>query len=152
MRAGAHVRVYLKAIGTGRTLECPATTEAATNKIFHAAVFELPEPGWWDVDVAVEGPHGAAHLRFRIDADGPVPPWLELWPWFTWPALVVALFGLHRVLVRQRIPLPSPRSHLRGKNANWANASFRSFDKQDADRFLFACECEAGLLVEMLED
>src|SRR6516162_9043756 len=49
---------YLKATGDGRALECPATTAAATNRLFHAAVFELPEPGRWDVEVAVEGPHG----------------------------------------------------------------------------------------------
>ena len=101
----AQVTVCLKAPGAGRTLECPATTEAATNRLFQAAVFELPEPGRWDVEVAVEGPPGPALLRFGIEADGPAPRWLELWPWFTWPALVVALFGLHQVLFRRRIPL-----------------------------------------------
>ena len=45
------------------------------------------------MEVAVEGPPGPALLRFGIEADGPAPRWLELWPWFTWPALVVALFG-----------------------------------------------------------
>ena len=99
---GAQVTVCLKATGTGRTLECRATTDAATNRLFHAAVFELPEPGWWDVEVAVDGPPGPALLRFGIEADGPAPRWLELWPWFTWPALVVALFGLHQVLIRRR--------------------------------------------------
>ena len=66
----AQVTVCLKAPGAG-TLECPATTEAATNRLFHAAVFELPEPGWWDVEVAVEGPHGPALIRFGVEADGP---------------------------------------------------------------------------------
>ena len=94
----AQVTVCLKAPGAGRALECPATTAAATNRLFHAAVFELPEPGRWDVEVAVEGPHGRALLRFGIEADGPAPRWLEFWPWFTWPALVVALFSLHQVL------------------------------------------------------
>jgi hypothetical protein len=98
----AQVTVCLEAPGAGRDLECPATTEAATNKLFHAAVFELTEPGRWDVNVAVEGPHGRALLRFGIEADGPAPRWLELWPWFTWPALVVALFGLHQALIRRR--------------------------------------------------
>ena len=94
----AQVAVYLKATADGRALECPATTAAATNRLFHAAVFELPEPGRWDVEVAVEGPHGRALLGFGIEADGPAPRWLEFWPWFTWPALVVALFSLHQVL------------------------------------------------------
>jgi hypothetical protein len=34
--------------------------------------------------------------------DQPLPRWLELWPWFTWPALAVGLFGLHRLLVQRR--------------------------------------------------
>ena len=103
----ARVTVRLTARGTGDVLEYPATTAAATNKLFHAAVFQLPEPGWWDVDVAVEGPHGPALVRFGVEADEPLPRWLELWPWFVWPALAVALFALHQVLVRRRIPLPS---------------------------------------------
>jgi hypothetical protein len=98
----AQVNVCLKASGSGRTLECRATTEAATNRLFQAAVFELPERGWWDVEVAVDGPHGPALLRFGVEADGPATRWLELWPWFAWLALVVALFGFHQVLVRQR--------------------------------------------------
>jgi hypothetical protein len=100
----ARVTLRLTARGTGEVLEYSATAEAATNKLFHAAVFQLPEPGWWDVEVAVEGPHGPALLRFGVEADEPPPRWLELWPWFAWPALAVALFGLHQVLVRRRIP------------------------------------------------
>ena len=43
----------------GLALEYPATTEAATNKLFHAAQFELPEPGRWEMQVQVEGLHGS---------------------------------------------------------------------------------------------
>jgi hypothetical protein len=110
----AQVTVCLKATGDGPPLECPATTAAATNRLFHAAVFELPKAGRWDVEVAVEGPHGWALLRFGIEADGPAPRWLEFWPWFTWPALVVALFGLHQVMFRQRpvcVTVPDRRAN-----------------------------------------
>ncbi len=100
----ARVTVCMKAHGAGRTIQRPATTEAATNRLFHAAVFVLPESGRWDVEVAIEAPHGPALLRFEVDADGPAPRWLELWPWFTWPAIVVVLFGLHQVLVRRKLP------------------------------------------------
>jgi hypothetical protein len=100
----ARVTVGLTARGTGDVLEYPATAEAATNKLLRAAVFRLPEPGWWDVDVVVDGPHGPARLRLAVEADEPLPRWLEMWPWFSWPALMVALFGVHRVLVRRKVP------------------------------------------------
>jgi hypothetical protein len=103
----ARVTLRLTARESGEILEYPATAEAATNKLFHAAVFQLPEPGWWDVEVAVEGPQGPAFLRFGVEVDKRPPRWLELWPWFAWPALAVALFGLHQLLVRRRMPLPS---------------------------------------------
>jgi hypothetical protein len=92
----ARVTVRLKARGSGNLLEYPASTAAATNKLFHAAGFELPEPGWWDVELVLDGPYGPVLLHFEVEADQPLPRWLELWPWFTWPALAVALFGLHR--------------------------------------------------------
>ena len=100
----ARVTVRLTARATGAVLEHPATAAAATNKLFHAAAFELPEPGWWDVEVAVEGPSGPALVRFGLEAYERPPRWLELWPWFAWPALAVALFGVHRALVRRRVP------------------------------------------------
>jgi hypothetical protein len=102
----ARVTVRLTARETGDVLEYPAATEAATNGLLRAAVFQLPDPGWWDVEVAIEGPHGPACIRFEIEADEAPPRWMELWPWFTWPALAVVLFGFHRALVRRRTPLP----------------------------------------------
>jgi hypothetical protein len=99
----ARVIVRLMARVTGDVLEYPATTAAAINKLLRAAVFELPEPGWWDVEVDVEGPHGSVLLRFGVEAGESLPRWLELWPWFAWPALAVTFFGLHQVLVRRRV-------------------------------------------------
>jgi hypothetical protein len=98
------VTVHLTSRRTGDILEYPATAAAATNKLFHAAVFQLPEPGWWDVDLVVAGPHGTNLLQFGVEAEEPLPRWLELWPWFALPALAVTIFGLHQVLVRRRIP------------------------------------------------
>jgi hypothetical protein len=101
----ARVTVRLTARGSSDVREYPATTAAATNKLFQAAVFELPEPGWWDVEVVVEGPYGPVFLHFEVKADEPLPRWLELWPWFAWPAVVVAFFCLHQVLVRRATEL-----------------------------------------------
>src|SRR5262249_12619411 len=100
----ARVAVHLTARGFGELLEYPATTETATNKLFRAAEFQLPEPGWWDVAVTVDGPHGQALVRFEIQADERLPRWLDLWPWFAWPGLAVTLFGVHQALVRRKVP------------------------------------------------
>jgi hypothetical protein len=116
----ARATLRLTARKTGTFLEHPATAEAATNKLYLAAVFQLPESGWWDADIAIEGPHGPARVRFGAQADKALPRWQELWPWFTWPALIVLIFSGHRALVRR-----TPRSnaaHLRdlAQGKGWA--------------------------------
>jgi hypothetical protein len=105
---GAHVpaaRVTIRLTPAGRrgpVLEYPATEEAATNKLFRAAVFELPSAGRWEVEVRVEGPGGAARVRCEVEAGEPLPRWLTLWPWVGWPALAIGLFAVHQALARRR--------------------------------------------------
>jgi hypothetical protein len=99
--AQARVTLHLTARGSGQVLEYPATSGAASNKLFHEAVFELPEAGWWEVEVSVDGRHGPARAQFALEAGAAAPRWQGLWPWFGWPAIAVALFGLHRVLARR---------------------------------------------------
>jgi hypothetical protein len=96
-------RVIVRLAKAGQpALEYSATQEAATNKLLRAAQFELPEPGRWEMEVQVEGVHGPAVIGGEVEAAAPLPRWRELWPWFGWPALVVALFGMHQVLGRRR--------------------------------------------------
>jgi hypothetical protein len=98
-------RVTVRAAPRGRAGESivhPATSEAATNKLFRAAVFELTESGWWDIEVAVAGEGGQTNVRFEVEAAEAAPPWLELWPWLGWPVLAVVLFGIHQWLVRRK--------------------------------------------------
>ena len=83
-------------------LEYPATREAATNKLLGAAQFELPEPGRWQLEVQVESAHGLAVVGGELEAAAPLPRWRELWPWIGWPALAIALFGIHQVFARRR--------------------------------------------------
>jgi hypothetical protein len=85
-----------------------ATSAAATNKLLQAANVELPAPGRWDVRVQytipnsdAEAIHGDA-VRFTMEAAPPLPRWLSVWPWFTWPVLAVLLFAMHRKLVAGR--------------------------------------------------
>lgn len=97
------VTVRLTSRRSGQKMEFPASAEAATNKLYRAAVFRLPEAGSWDVEVAMEGPNGPASVHFEADVAEPPPPWQDYWPWFAWPALAVALFGIHQLLVRRRL-------------------------------------------------
>jgi hypothetical protein len=99
----ARVILRLTARTSGQVLEYPASSEAATNKLFLAAVFELPEASWWDVEIHIDGPRGSARAQFAVEAGAAPPRWLDLWPWFAWPALAVALFALHQLSVRKRL-------------------------------------------------
>jgi hypothetical protein len=94
----AEVTVCLKVPGTEGVLRYAATNDAATNRLFKAAVFKLPEAGLWDIEVAVKGPHGPAQVIFSINAEEQLPRWREFWPWFTWPVAVVVLFGVQQAL------------------------------------------------------
>lgn len=85
----------------GPTLRARATSSTATNKLFHAAEFDLPHPGRWRV--AVTGPVLIAEsCVFDLEADAPPPSWLPLAPWLGWPLLVIALFIVHQYLTRRR--------------------------------------------------
>src|SRR5438270_5793134 len=65
----ARVVVRMKRHGTTEpALEYEATTEAATNKLFHAAKFDLPESGHWDIEVRIDGPFGPARVKCEAEA------------------------------------------------------------------------------------
>jgi hypothetical protein len=96
-----NVTVHLREQAGSATLEQSATLGAATNKLFHAAEFDLPHAGRWNVEVELTGPQGSAEVAFDIEAAEALPRWLEVWPWIAWPAAAVVLFGIHQVLVRR---------------------------------------------------
>jgi hypothetical protein len=92
-----------------------ATPEAATNKLFHAAQFELPEAGRWELQVQVKGGKGLALFHGEFEAAQPVPRWFELVPWVSWPVIVVVFFGVHQVLVHRRLAARGPTLPAEGK-------------------------------------
>jgi hypothetical protein len=99
------VRVTIKVerrASPGVVEERPATSEAATNKLYRAAMFELPAPGWYSVEVSVAGALGEAHGHFELEAAEPLPSWLGVVPWVGWPFLVVLLFAVHQFLKSSR--------------------------------------------------
>jgi hypothetical protein len=112
--------VRLTARKTGAFLERPATADAATNKLCLAADFQLPGPGWWDADIAIEGTQGPARVRFGVQADEALPRWQELWPWFAWPALIVLIFSVHRALVRRTRRSNATHPHDLAQGKRWA--------------------------------
>jgi hypothetical protein len=100
--SGVQVTIRAERRGSpGVALLHPATTEAATNKLYHAATFDLPEPGWYSLEVSVDGSLGDAQVRFELQAAEPLPQWVALWPWVGWPALAILFFGIHQLLVRR---------------------------------------------------
>ena len=104
----AGVRILVQAAPRGRPDEAvrhAATAEAATNKLFRSAVFELPESGWWDIEATVDGGRGPAHVRFDVEAADRPPSWQAMAPWVGWPALAVLLFAVHQTLVRRKAPV-----------------------------------------------
>jgi len=94
--------VVVRMIKPGQlTLEYPATAGMATNKLLRAAQFELPEPGRWQVEAEIKGSQGLAVIRGEVEAAEAMPRWQEMWPWIGWPALAIALFGVHQFLARR---------------------------------------------------
>jgi hypothetical protein len=114
----AKVSVEAKPLGRpARAISHPATTEASINKLFYAAVFELPESGFWVVEVTVEIEEmkRIANVRFQLEAADALAPWAAWWPWVCWPVPVILLYGIHQYLVwrktsspKETLPMPSP--------------------------------------------
>jgi hypothetical protein len=101
----SEVEIAIKATPRGEhgaTISHPATIEAATNKLFHAAIFDLPEAGWWKLEVSIIGPLGATRASVDLEVAEPPLPYLAMWPWMTWPVLPILLFGAHQLMVRRK--------------------------------------------------
>jgi hypothetical protein len=80
----------------GPAIYSNATQAAATNKLLRAALLDLPNLGSWDVEINYIAHNTPAHqVEFTLQAGPPLAQWFTLWPWFTWPAAVVLLFGIH---------------------------------------------------------
>jgi hypothetical protein len=80
------------------TLDYQATSGTTTNKLFHSATFELPDPGEWTVAIDVAAAAGPSRASFDVVAADRLPRWVSFWPWFSWPFAVIALFAVHQAL------------------------------------------------------
>lgn len=103
----AKVTVQLKQRGTSAIMQQAATSATATNKLFQAALFELPGSGWWEVDVTIQEYASTTQVGFAMEVDQTVPRWHSLWVWYSWPALAIMLFVCHQLLVWRKMRLRS---------------------------------------------
>lgn len=78
-----------------RVIRGTATVEAATNKLFRAALLDLSEPGRWRFEVRLPGQTGMERAAFEAEVLPALPDWVESALWIGWPFLIVLLFGLH---------------------------------------------------------
>lgn len=90
-------------------LQQPADASAATNKLFRAALFDVPRAGTWKASVLV----GKIPVSFDFAVAPPPPAWLALAPWIGWPFVLAALFLWHQRLVwrREVRRRPAPNLH-----------------------------------------
>jgi hypothetical protein len=100
--ADAMIEVLLQPTGPKQqSLRAVATNDAATNKLFRAALFDLPQAGPWRVSTLVT----IGKRQFRVEADVEAAPALphvsDLWLWTGWPAVAIGLFAAHRGLVNR---------------------------------------------------
>ncbi len=108
--------------GTDRkqAISSKASVANSTNQLLLAAVLDIPEPGKWTFEVKIEDPNSPGQIRIpNVVVEEPLPAWLNYAGWVLWPVGVIALFIVHRVLVRWRQrkalgptigPVPNPRS------------------------------------------
>jgi hypothetical protein len=101
----AEAQVDIKATQRGEhgaTISHPATSEAATNKLFRAASFELPAAGTWELEISINGPLGTTQAGVDLEVAEPLPRYLTMWPWVCWPVVPIVLFSAQQFLVRRR--------------------------------------------------
>jgi hypothetical protein len=79
-----------------------ATSDAATNKLLRAAVFELLDSGRCEVKVTVDSPSHHARVRFELDVPSPSTTLPDVFAWIFFPFPVVVLYGVHRGLVGRK--------------------------------------------------
>lgn len=99
----------------GLALEQTATAGAATNKLFRAAVFDIPDAGKWRAEIWIPAESAAAPggdrksptLAFNFEVAEPAAHWLSLATWVGWPIGIIALFLAHQRLVAHSARKPS---------------------------------------------
>lgn len=88
--------------GDAPAIATTATRAQATNKLLYAALFDVPAPGTWTVDVTVRAPSGSGSVSFTVAVEPPPPRWQTFWPWLAVAPVGMVLLALHQWLVLRR--------------------------------------------------
>lgn len=94
----AAVSLVVRRKDGGGEVRAMATRSAATNKLLHAALLELPDPGPWSIGVHVDGPSGSALVSCELDVAPPRSAAFAYWPYLVAPWAVIAIYALHQRL------------------------------------------------------
>ena len=87
--------------GSQLPLRSMATRAAATNKMFRAALFMLPQSGLWRLSTIVTVHDRQLESEADFEAAAALPQFSDLWFWTGWPAIAIGLFAAHRGLVNR---------------------------------------------------
>jgi hypothetical protein len=93
--------ILTRTASPGEPMHYMASPETATNKLLHAAQFELPDAGSYRMDLLIDGPHGSVHKEMVLEVEPPLPSWSDLWFWIALPFGAIILFIIHQRLVRR---------------------------------------------------
>jgi hypothetical protein len=78
-----------------------ATHEAAQNKLLYAAPVNIPEPGLWELEVAIQRGDDSINVAGEITVASSNPVLLVYWRSLALPPLLISLFALNQWLKRR---------------------------------------------------
>ena len=93
-------RVQLRKEGA-MNLRSEVTHEAAQNKLLYAAQVNVPEPGLWELEVAIEHGDDSINVVGEITVAPANPVLLVYWRSLTLPPLFISLFAVNQWLKRR---------------------------------------------------
>ena len=82
-----------------------ATREDAQNKLLQAALFDLPEPGQWQVTAKITGLpqiNLPIELTALVDAFAELPRWRSIWLWLALPIIALVIYVFNQICVASR--------------------------------------------------
>ncbi len=99
IREDIPVTVQLQCIDkTAIPLRQSAVNNVATNRLFKAAEFDVPIAGNWRAVVLLPNEKDISPITLELAVGSPLPSWLQLAPWVSWPFALAILFVIHQKL------------------------------------------------------